>query len=239
MVTNITMLVRDRSMLTKQAIESLYANTPRDLFNLTVLDDASQYGARWVLDDLRLYNTVIIRNEESKGTGVARNQVIEEARISSLPGWHGDYLYLSDNDVYFYPKWLQALIECYEYAREQHGVIALGAYNHPYNGPFEKHPFYSTHLGYTVEIGLVYALATQSWLWQWEDWDKYGSFKATTPGRVCDSEDWEMSQRIRNDGKQVASVYPPLLVNCGRTNSFGQPIPGAELIPDVEGVLVL
>jgi len=214
MLVNITMLTFGRPRLLEQALRTLKENTNPNLYSLSTFDD----GARL-------------------GTGKARNEVIKLAER----GGRGDYLYLSDLDVAFFPKWLPALVECYEYAREQHNVIALGAYNHPYNGPFEKHPFYSTHLGCTLEIGFVYALATQSWLWRWEDWLKYGPFPATAPGHVCQSEDWVMSQRIRNDGKQVASVYPPLICSTGITNSFGEHIPGYEIValePHPEGVIV-
>jgi len=89
-----------------------------------------------------------------------------------------------------------------------------------------------------IEIGQLHALPLQSWLWTWEAWDKFGPFVETPVGVVCGSEDVEMCQRITKAGGKVGAVYPPLLINCGRTNTFGKPIPGAELIPDVEGVIV-
>ena len=70
----------------------------------------------------------------------------------------------------------------------------------------------------------------QSMLMRWEVWDKYGPFNKTTPGRVCDSEDVEFCRKIHADGFKVGVVSPALIVNTGITNSFGQKIPGWELV---------
>jgi GT2 family glycosyltransferase len=237
MLTNITMLVHNRPALTRQALDSLYRSTKADSIYLTVLDDASDPEMREVLENECKYfpRHTIVPNDVSRGTGAARNQVITAA----MEWGCGDYLYLSDNDVCFTPHWLEALIEAYEYARAELGFVALGAYNHPYNQPHRKWPFYSTHLGRVIEIGQNHALALQSWLWRWEDWERFGPFDQTPPGRVRMSEDFAVSQKIAAAGYKVGSIYPPLIYNTGVTDSFSEPIPGAELIERPEGVLVL
>lgn len=212
MTVNIAILSFGRPRLFAQALRTLKKHTDESLYTLTTYNDGAKLG-----------------------TGAARNEVI---RLASEQG-RGEYLYLSDLDVAFRPKWLETLVECYEFARESYGVIALGAYNHPYNPPYCHYPFYSTVMGKTIEVGPVQALATQSWLWRWEDWDKYGPFKATPPGKVRQSEDWEMSQKIRGEGNLVATMVPPLIVNASLTDSFGEDVPGKDLLEKakVEGVL--
>lgn len=200
---NFTMLTYGRPELTRQSLDSLEENTPKDLYN----------------------KATFCSNE--CGTGQARNLVIGMSK-NGLE--RGEYLYLSDNDVCFLPRWLETLIECYEWARETHGVIAMGAYCHPYMQPYQKLPFYSTHAGRTLQIGLVHALPLQSWLWKWEDWDRFGPFDQTPVGRVRMSEDVAVSNKIKEAGGKVAAIYPPLIVNCGVTDSFGQPIPGADVV---------
>lgn len=198
-MTNVTVLTYGRPRLVAQCIESLRRNTPGD-FRVTTFDD-----------------------EAKLGTGMARNKVIAMAREN-----RGDYLYLSDSDVYFQPHWLETLIEAYEWARATHNVIALGAYAHPFLKTRQLWPFFSGVLGRTIQIGELDALPTQSWLWKWEDWDKFGPFVATPVGKVCQSEDVEMSQKIQASGGKVAAIYPPLVVNCGVLNSFGEKIPGYD-----------
>jgi len=233
-LVNITMLVKDRPRLTRQAIESLYANTPREMFNLTVWDDGSQKETLAVLDELhqRLEFKCWLPYE-SIGTGAARNEIV---RSSERAFGRGNLLYLSDNDIFAKPGWLETLVEIYQHAKG-FGYVAVGAYAHPYSQPFKRIPFYS-NFGNRCELGQLHALPLQSWLWSWDDWDRFGPFVETPVGVVCGSEDVEMCQRITKAGGKVGAVYPPLIVNTGRTNSFGKPIPGAELIPDVEGVIV-
>ena len=61
-------------------------------------------------------------------------------------------------------------------------------------------------------------------------WDKYGPFRETPAGAVCQGEDCDFGNAIRADGGRLGVISPALLVNCGVTNSFGQPIPGAEMV---------
>jgi hypothetical protein len=208
MTTNITMLTYGRPRLVHQALDSLYKNTPIGSYQLTTFDDDAKMG-----------------------TGPARNKVIE------MVSHREDYLYLSDCDVYFKARWLEALIECYKCAKKEHGVLAIGGYVHPYNQPVTRWPFFCEAVG-GVDICELYALSFQSWLMTWDVWDKYGKFCDTPPGKVRQSEDWNYSQRIRNDGFKVASILPPLIWNTGITDSFGVPLPGAELIERPKGVIV-
>ena len=215
-MTNLTMLVHNRPRLTKQALESLDCTAGSGVF-VSILDDAS--------DDLEMAKVLdgrcVTRNEESRGTGAARNQIIKwtDANVG-----RGDYLYLSDNDVYFHKDWHGTLIDAYEAAWKQ-GFRVLGAYNHPFHIPIAK-----VSVGNGWEVHEVLALALQSMLMRWEVWDKYGPFRETAPGRVCDGEDVDFGNAIRADGFRLGVISPALVVNCGVTNSFGQPIPGADLV---------
>ncbi len=136
-----------------------------------------------------------------------------------------DYLYLSDNDVYLKPNWLEHLIACYENAWKR-GYKVIGAYNHPYHqmGSLIGNP----HDKYVVRE--VMALALQSMIMKWEVWDEFGPFKETPAGAVCMGEDVDFGNAIRAAGYKLGVVSPALLVNTGITNSFGQKIPGYELV---------
>ena len=219
------MLVKDRPRLTKQALDSIGA------FNgmtVTILDDQSGDETQSILNQWTRScgGRFVATSIENAGTGINRNAVIETSE--TLFG-RGDYLYLSDNDVAFKPGWLNTLIFCYEKAWES-GFRVLGAYNHPYHQPISSLRVMGNDMFTIYEVKEVLALALQSMIMKWEVWDKYGPFNRTTPGRVCDGEDVEFGNKIRADGGKLGVVSPALLVNCGITNSFGQKIPGWELV---------
>ena len=243
-MVNFTMLAHNRPRLTKQALASL-ENTQGA--NITIynngLDDF--HG----MDDEELQNgeantsywvTVFCAGRPNAwtfcgyhpnlGTGESRNMVI---KASEETFGRGDYLYLSDNDVFFKPGWLETLIRCYEAAWE-YGCRVIGGVGHPYHQPYEG----------LVQVGdygvhAVHAQPLQSMLMKWEVWDKYGPFCKTEPGRVCQSEDVDFTNKIIADGGKIGVVSPALIVNTGITNSFGEHIPGWELVKSQcpEGVL--
>lgn len=227
-MTNFTMLVHNRPILTRQALYSLGDSSK---ISVTILDDASD--PPWMDSlPLNMNQLAVARQDESQGTAFARNRVISDSQR-----WFGkgEYLYLSDNDVYFKRSdWLQILIQNYAKAWDK-GFRVLGAYNHPYHIPVAN---YRGAMGY--DINEVQALALQSMLMHWDVWEHYGPFDLTPPGRVCMGEDVSFTERVKTDGGKVGVIAPALLVNTGITNSFGEKIPGWELVaaeaPD--GVIV-
>jgi len=213
-MVNVTMLVHNRPRLTEQALRTLGHHN-----EMLVLDDTSDEETKRVIQS---FPVDVYSIGESRGTGYARNLVIHQSeRIHG----RGDYLYLSDNDVAAVrPDWLTILIACYEIAWES-GFRVIGGYNHPFHHPVASVP---THRHYRVHE--VQALALQSMLMKWSVWDEYGPFDETPPGMVCQGEDVAFGNKIKAGGGRLGVVSPPLLVNTGITNSFGQAIPGAEIV---------
>lgn len=213
---NIVMLAHNRPRLTTQCMRSLGDNTPADLYNLTVIDDASENRVI-ALDK----NTSVLRIENSKGiTGQARNLGIYWAEKY----WgRGEYLYLTDNDMYFTPGWLEVLTYNLKTLEMGGSPWVLGGWNHPYLQPKDKAPlsarFVSSHD----------AVAGASQLMSWALWDKYGPLDAHAVG-VGQSEDWKFCQDLIKDGGYAGSIYPRVVFNCGITNSLGQLSPGADVM---------
>lgn len=224
-MTNVTMLVHNRPRLTRQSLISLGKIDHRTM-RVAVLNDASddydtvEFLKHWTSSSLS-GGAWLEWKTESHGTGRARNAVIG---ASERVFGRGDYLYLSDNDVYFKPGWLEKLIACYE-AVWGYGCRVIGGVGHPYHQPYEgivKVGDYGVHA--------VHAQPLQSMLMRWEVWDKYGPFCQTPPGKVCQSEDVDFTNKIKADGFKIGVVSPALIVNTGITNSFGEKIPGFELV---------
>src|SRR5207244_13302255 len=109
----------------------------------------------------------------------------------------------------------------------------IGAYNHPFHQPVNTLLVWPSKPAVTSVVNRVHevnALATQSMLMRWEVWDKYGPFCQTPIDKVCQSEDVDFTNKIRADGFKLGVVSPALVVNCGVTNSFGERIPGWEMV---------
>lgn len=179
--------------------------------------------------DSRRYRLTMFNDEMRLGTGGARNQVIKNADFEGRE----DYLYLSDLDVAFTHGWLDTLIEAYEFARAYLQVGALGGYCHPYHQPYERHSFKDGR-----DIGITWTLPTQSMLMTWDIFDKFGPFDQTSPGKVQQGEDWLFTERLRAAGLRCASLYPPVVYNTARHDSFGKPMVGHELVQDIEGLII-
>lgn len=212
------MMVRDRPRLTKQALKSLHASRYEDA-RVTILDDRSLDETQtWLLNWGDACGADLLRNDRLMGTGELRNLVIGSVREQ------GEFLYLSDNDVFFKQGWLETLIRCYEFA-EKEGFRVLGAYNHPFH-----HPTSTRYTQDAYAINEVNALALQSMLMRWETWDKYGPFCETPVDKVCQSEDVDFTNRLKADGGRIGVVSPALIVSTGITNTFGEHIPGWELV---------
>ena len=229
---NFTMLVHNRLNLTRQALYSLKRSGCMKDIAITIFDDASDEGTRdflaqWCEDNV----AHLLREDKSVGTGIARNSVIAEAE-----GQHGrcEFLYLSDNDIFVFPGWLEILIKAYRFAWN-HGYKVIGGYNHPFHQSVAVLP-----VPRCCEVRQVSALALQSMLMTWDSWDKYGPFCSTPVGRVCMGEDVEFAWRIAKDNGKLGVVKPAVIVNTGITNSFGEKIPGWEMVEQEAppGVLV-
>lgn len=220
MMVNLTMLVRDRLNLTRQTLDTMAMSGSLEGNVLTILDDRSLDPTRLFLEDWAAQHQAhLVRNDEPLGTGEARNRVVQAAEQR----WgRGHLLYLSDNDLAYSRDWLPTLIGMYRLVSPL--FLVLGAYNHPFNQPVR------TYLAGHQRVSEVMALAGQSMLMSWKTWDRYGPFIKTPVDKVCQSEDVMFSQRINGDGHKVGVASPWLAIGTGITNTFGEHIPGWEMV---------
>lgn len=230
MTVNIAIIARDRPRVTRQCLESLALNTPRELYNLTIIDDGSEAFTEDAIRESCWHrkNWVSLRNQKSKGiVGLARNLSFYWAQHY----WgRGDYLYSSDNDAVFTSGWLETLIDCFESS----GFALLGGYNHPYHQPVGD-PLPMKVLGTVVREYL--ALAGPSMLMRWETLDRFGPFPELEVG-LCKSEDWEFCQRIRRAGLKIGAVWPHIVLNAGIITTFGEKAVGHEYMQTPKGIEV-
>lgn len=228
-MTNIVMLVHNRYNLTKQALESLVAHTKRDAYTLTIVDDES--------DDFRVPR-LCSRHEWCAGGGPAFVRVSNSFHVlSQLKNmgamwsdqyWgRGDWLYLSDNDVYFTPDWLPKLTEL-AMETEIDAFRLWGGQAHPFHAPIKNFGDNMTEHD---------CLAGTSWLLRWTMWDEFNGLNKTTAPGVCQSEDIEFTNRLRAFGGRIGVINPHVVIDTGITQTNGQPSPGADLKPRLPGIL--
>lgn len=224
-MVNVVMVARDRHKLTTQALASLMLHT-KD-FNVTLFDDGSDPPLTWSESD---YLT-IFRSDNTDTDhvlGAVKNLAVKCAQAHY---GRGDWLYLSDNDVYFTRDWFEILVNAYEKMKGKRFLV-LGGQNHPYHMPISEHT-----IGERCKVFEYGALAGTSMLMKWSTWDKFGPFLTTSAPGVCQGEDHAFSQVIREAGGRVGAVYPHVVLDTGLTQTGGTMSPGWDIKERRVGVL--
>ena len=216
-MTNIAMTCRDRFRLTEQAIQSLYANTPRDQFNLTVVNDGStDFRIERLLEWAVLEHGASVLNVWNSRHILSdlKNLGVEWSRRRFMAH---EWLCLCDNDLFFMPGWLDIMREA-ACATEPDYVLWSGQ-QHPYH-----HPISETDL-----VREYQALPGTHWFMRWKTWDWIEPIYASNVPGVCQGEDVTVSNFIREQGGKLGVPKTGCVIDCGLTNSEGKPQPGAEL----------
>lgn len=236
---NIIIPVHNRPVHTFQTIKSLFDNTKKELFDLYVYNDASDNATTEVLVNLKnTYPCKMFANFKPMGPAWCRNQV---AKYITEKTKRADYLYHSDNDVFFTDGWLSKLTEAMGMA-ETLGVKVLGGSCHPYLQNKEVITVRNGYDGKTYNIGQKDAVSGYSQLMTWETWDRYGPFdeeQGSQEKKIMGSEDWAFCQRVVKAGFVVGSIEPEVVIPCGKTNTYGDPATGSDTFKEFEGVMVL
>lgn len=228
MPVNIVLLVKDRPRLTEQCLKTLYDNTPRDQFNLVILSDGCEAETLSILYGVsHADNCSLIGMKTSIGiVGWLRNT---GASASERYFGRGKYLVQCDNDISFLPNWLpkmeHQMMLC---SIKGYDTLVLGGYQHPFHGT-------NCDFGHYHETD---AVAGYMHFMDWSTWDKYGPYDQHAKG-VCQSEDFAFCQKIVKDGGKVGYIHPPVILNCGITNSEGKPAIGSEQFIRVPGYVYL
>jgi glycosyltransferase involved in cell wall biosynthesis len=209
----VILITKDRPKLFIQAINSLFENTPQELFDLIIVDDGSNVNTK-SYREYSFADHLIFTN--FKSPSICRNLGME---IAKRKGYK--YVYHSDNDMYFLPGWLEKCIDLKENQGYKNLTI-IGPYCHPYlqenNDILEN----KSKDFYTVD-----ANSGNSWFMETKDYLDYGLIEHEG---IMNSEDWEMCQRIRKDKKFCVALREKLVLHCGITNSRGEASVGADLL---------
>lgn len=226
-MTNIVMLVKDRYLLTKQAIDSLYENTPREDFNLTVVENGSY--------DFRVVNLILSLQSRSNFTGIRiynTNNVLSHAKNLGVR-WSAfrfkpdirDFLCVVDNDVFFLPGWLHTMQEAYG---DTKSLAIMGG---------QRHPFHQINKATDTGVDLTDAVAGYCHFMTWNEWNLVGPYDHNTAPGTGQSEDSDICRRAYTQGMEIGYCRKPTVLHCGITTSDGTPALGADRFERMPGVL--
>ncbi len=116
-VSIITLCWNQLESATKPFVESLYKYTNSELFELIIINNASDDSTFEYLEKLKQEkdNIILIHNEQNLGYSKGNNQGMKIAK--------GDYLFMLNNDILFMPNWLENMVEILD-KNPQIGVLA-------------------------------------------------------------------------------------------------------------------
>jgi glycosyltransferase involved in cell wall biosynthesis len=231
---NCVMLVRDRLRLTQQSLCSFMTNTDIPA-NLTIVDDGSgPETAAWLREYAAIRDhpqpVALLRNESLNGvTGAARNLAVcwSENYFD-----RGDFLYLSDNDVFFTLGWLGRLVAVSS-AGPTKNFKLIGGQNHPFHQPLS----FMRWMDPPIEVREYYAVAGTSQLMRWKTWDEFGPLCHRHAQGTNRSEDHAMCQGIRAAGYHVGAIWPHVVIDCGLHQTDGSESIGMSAKPLFEGIV--
>lgn len=240
-LVSICMTCKDRWELTRAALESIAENTPKNIHHVAIFDDNSSDENKAELSDwvnrrpdtvfgAAIYDTTI-------GVGGSKNFLVQTVAAAQL---RTKYLCLLDNDVVCKPGWLETLIGAWQTAHEL-GYRLLGGYAHPFNQTNRVHECFGRQyvpVGEKLELFTLHeknAVDGLCHFMDWETWDKFGPYDSHAQG-VRQSEDFAFCRKIVAADYKVGVVYPHVIENHGVVDTFGERIPGAELIEKELGV---
>lgn len=247
-LVNIVIPIHNRTRHTMQTLQSLVLNTSKELYTLHLIDDGSD--AETMNAVIGFYNEqkdhiniTYRRNDKPLSPGVSRNIVCDQI---TRRGTRHEFLYHSDNDVYFMPDWLDTLIAVFQVAETDYNIRLLGGGCHPYLQDKETFKIEARMPNAAImpfHVGTKDAVSGYSQLMRWSTWDTYGPFDETMKDadkKIMGSEDWAFCQKMVQGGYRVASIRPEVVIHCGKTNTYGDAATGSEVITDhgIEGVFI-
>jgi glycosyltransferase involved in cell wall biosynthesis len=226
-VVNIVMLARNRHRLLEQAFKSLHLHTSPQDYNLTIVDDGSDDFRACKLFEYESFfpHVQVVSVHNSPGV-LAQLKNVGVAASENFFG-RGDYLYLSDCDVYFTDGWLEKLIALYEKAAPM-GFRLLGGQVHPFHKPIQDVQSIIFPEGNVEGLTEHDVLDGPSWLMKWGTWQNYGPFNRENAPGPCQSEEYPFCQRLRSGRRRIGAANPWVVIHTGLTQTDGKTAPGAK-----------
>jgi glycosyltransferase involved in cell wall biosynthesis len=212
--------ILNRFKLFEQTLTSLLENSYGDIYPI-VIDGGSDPKTQQALEYLEEINAIkLYRMYARSGIGVCRN-----FGAAIAPNTH-PYIYFSDADMYYTKDWDRIMINALDSVPQ---VGLLGAQRHPYHGLIDTLTISKT-IKHKIEISDQQA--GYSMMMTRDFWNQVGPFRTTSPTDIG-IEDTDMCNRVRDAGKLIGALDPPVAIHTGIYRSDGSHTAGAQHIKDL------
>ena len=200
----------NRPQLLKQTLETLIKNSDNPL-DIIVIDDCSTNDTWSVVDKIDYPDISWSRLTQTKPIGFVRNEGVRLIASDS------EYIYFSDDDVYFLPHWDSLMIKVMEAFTK---IKVLGGRRHPHHKILDK-----IHTVDLLGIHTIVRLENQagySLFLRKKDFDEVGHFQEYSLD-TRGLEDSQLVEYFREKDGIIAAFEPPILYHCGIQGTNGLP----------------
>ncbi len=198
MEPKVSIIIRCRNNweLTKSCIDSIIANTPKELYRLIVVDDGSTDGTKAYLAHEDYKDVVVFVHSKSMGAVSATNTGLKYVFEHPTP-----YILIMDNDtevLYNNTSWLQDMIKCFI-----PGVGAVGAVSDIVIGQqFVAHINNKEEVKFLISFCMMMSIGCANRVGLWDE--------QFNPGN---SEDLDFSIRARKAGFKLAVARDVFIIH--------------------------
>jgi glycosyltransferase involved in cell wall biosynthesis len=221
-MVSIIMPVYNRPELTRQTLDSLWSTLRKCSipYDFIIVDNGSEPDTARILKQ-HYDGFHLVRVEKNIGIGAAKNLGVKAALY--------DWLYITDNDLYYYPGWLESLFAT---AKAYPEAKIVGSFRHNYHGLVKRHD----------RDGILFEQSDQqvgsSWLLTKKTWAQFGPLKEGVDYGI---DDVAFCNKVTKAGFWVGSISPHKAYHCGIKNSDGNDTPDANHLRKIthpKGILV-
>jgi glycosyltransferase involved in cell wall biosynthesis len=208
-MVSIIILIYNRPRLTRQTLDSLFASLKNTVLEheIILVNNGSDEHTVAVINNYR-DRAFIHHLYPNRGVAGGKNFGVSQAA--------GDILYLSDNDMYFLPGWLESM---HHTATVFDTAKVLGGFRHPF------HNVVHAHTRGSLAFEQLRQAVGSTWYLDRYTWDRFGPLQE---GLGVGQDDVIFCDRVTASGFLVGSIVPYKVIHCGAKNTDGKWSPGGH-----------
>lgn len=131
MIADIFVTVKNRGDLARKSLESLFQNTDKSLYRLTVIRDGNYANTSFLNKEYSNKIDYVFTNNENMGLGPSLN--LATAHIQQINKWYNDskvgeqdkvstFISYCQDDILYTPNWLEKLARLFMLCEERHNI---------------------------------------------------------------------------------------------------------------------
>ena len=198
MILPVIICSHNRNKLLKQTIESLRKNSDSELQIIISDSSSDEETVKYLesLDDITYYHFKCTDKQYGPSIGQAKMKGSDLAKPS-------EYIYFSDDDMYFFPHWDTIMIKALE---KYDDLVIVGGRNLRIFDLEESRPIDETYTVTNMSRQTGYSM-----MFRRNEWEKQPYFPN------YDEDSWVGFEFRALLTKNIGTINPPVLIHCGLT----------------------